>query len=225
MRRNGAPRLGRFPQRLDYTLIPAPLDLSLPLVDEKAALPAIIVTPSSPCHDTDFSIAFLAPPPTPTFHERILARLPKLPSLGARLPSQIQLPPSPFKSDFDQTSFWSLKTKAHTTLIFAILLFIMACHLIMHSAASGHPRLEFGLASDNNVLSVNHLVSPSARFAGAQVMSDTPNPVDASSPPSVGGWFNLHALWAPSGATEGKRNPDFVIDDIEFDPAQPSKEG
>jgi len=38
-------------------------DLTLPLVDEKSPLPAIIVTPSSPRSVTDFSIAFLAPRP------------------------------------------------------------------------------------------------------------------------------------------------------------------
>ncbi|KAF5357681.1 hypothetical protein D9758_007427 [Tetrapyrgos nigripes] len=53
MARRAGPRLHRLPQRLDYTLIPAPLDLSLPLVAEKSPLPAIIVTPSSPS-DLDF---------------------------------------------------------------------------------------------------------------------------------------------------------------------------
>jgi hypothetical protein len=218
MRRNGAPRLHRFPQRLDYALIPAPLDLSLPLVDEKAPLPAIIVTPSSPSHDTDFSIAFLAPSPIPTFWERLSTRLPKLPSLSARLPSQIQLPSSPFKSDFQQASstFWSLKTRVHTTFIFTILLVIMACHLIMHSVVSGHPHLEFGLSSDHDVVALNHMVSPSARFAGNQVIPDAPNdPVDDSATPPVGGWFNLHASWAPSGVHGRKRTQSFVIDDVE----------
>jgi len=65
------PRLHRLPQRLDYTLIPAPLDLSLPLVTEKSHLPAIIVTPSSPCSPRDFSIAFLAPAEKPSIKQRI----------------------------------------------------------------------------------------------------------------------------------------------------------
>lgn len=33
-------------------------------------MPAIIVTPSSPVHKQDFSIAFLAPAPRPTFRKR-----------------------------------------------------------------------------------------------------------------------------------------------------------
>ncbi|KAL0572764.1 hypothetical protein V5O48_009196 [Marasmius crinis-equi] len=75
MARTGAPRLHRLPQRLDYTLIPAPLDLSLPLVSEKSPLPAIIVTPSSPSDEHRFSIAFLAPPPKPSIRERITSSL------------------------------------------------------------------------------------------------------------------------------------------------------
>ncbi|KAJ7762832.1 hypothetical protein DFH07DRAFT_405533 [Mycena maculata] len=66
-----SPRLHRFPHRIDYTLIPAPLDLSLPLKAEKDSLPAIIVTPSSPSSARDFSIAFLAPPPKLSVRERL----------------------------------------------------------------------------------------------------------------------------------------------------------
>ncbi|KAF8624581.1 hypothetical protein AX15_005803 [Amanita polypyramis BW_CC] len=62
------PRLHRLPQRLDYTLIPAPLDLSL---TEKSPLPTIIVTPSSPSSPQDYSIAFFVPPPKPTLRERV----------------------------------------------------------------------------------------------------------------------------------------------------------
>ncbi|KAJ7229059.1 hypothetical protein GGX14DRAFT_616569 [Mycena pura] len=66
-----SPRLHRFPHRVDYTLIPAPLDLSLPLKTEKDSLPAIIVTPSSPSSARDFSIAFLSPAPKPSFADRL----------------------------------------------------------------------------------------------------------------------------------------------------------
>ncbi|KAK0490531.1 hypothetical protein IW261DRAFT_18936 [Armillaria novae-zelandiae] len=70
------PRVHRLPlnQRLDYTLIPAPLDLSLPSLTEKS-LPAIIVTPSSPVSTHDFAIAFLAPePPPPSLLTRLSLR-------------------------------------------------------------------------------------------------------------------------------------------------------
>ncbi|TDL29605.1 hypothetical protein BD410DRAFT_31661 [Rickenella mellea] len=73
-----APRtrtLNRFPQRLDYTLIPAPLDLSFPVADEKSPLPAIIVTPSSPTCPTDFSIAFLSPPRKEPYLQRFTSQL------------------------------------------------------------------------------------------------------------------------------------------------------
>lgn len=66
-----APRVHRLPSRADYILIPAPLDLSLPLVTEKSPLPAIIVTPSSPSSTRDFSIAFLADPPKPSIRQRL----------------------------------------------------------------------------------------------------------------------------------------------------------
>ncbi|KAJ2924187.1 hypothetical protein H1R20_g12905, partial [Candolleomyces eurysporus] len=72
------PRLHRLPRRLDYMLIPAPLDLSLDSMTEKSPLPAIIVTPSSPTHSKDFAIAFLAPPtdglpqPDPSSRETML---------------------------------------------------------------------------------------------------------------------------------------------------------
>jgi len=110
-----APRLHRLPQRLDYTLIPAPLDLSLPLATEKSSLPAIIVTPSSPSSSRDFSIAFLAPPPKPSFAERL--------------------------STF--TSFQApVHLKARTFIIVFLILFILMCHVVTHLAAQ-RPHLEF----------------------------------------------------------------------------------
>ena len=47
-------------------------DFSLLTSTEKSPLPAIIVTPSSPVHKQDFSIAFLAPEPKPTFRKRVV---------------------------------------------------------------------------------------------------------------------------------------------------------
>ncbi|TFK28624.1 hypothetical protein FA15DRAFT_633554 [Coprinopsis marcescibilis] len=69
-----APRVHRLPRhrQLDYILVPAPLDLSLPDATEKSPLPAIIVTPSSPSSIKDFSIAFLAPPKKQGWRERAM---------------------------------------------------------------------------------------------------------------------------------------------------------
>jgi len=112
-------RIHRLPKRMDYTLIPAPLDLSLPLAVEKSLLPAIIVTPSSPSltsaseTDSPFFIAFLAPPPKPTMQERLLSYL------------------APFQ------------LKLRTILILMLLTFIMMCHLLAHRLATSRPRLEF----------------------------------------------------------------------------------
>ncbi|KAJ7087229.1 hypothetical protein B0H15DRAFT_843150 [Mycena belliarum] len=113
-----SPRLHRFPHRIDYTLIPAPLDLSLPLKTEKDALPAIIVTPSSPSSARDFHIAFLAPPPKPSVRER----------LGSL---------APFTSPFQR--------KARTLLILSLIFFVLICHVVTHRLAARRPHIEFSV--------------------------------------------------------------------------------
>lgn len=198
MRRSGGPpRLHRLPQRLDYTLIPAPLDLSLPLVVEKAPLPAIIVTPSSPSHDGDYSIAFLMPPPKPTLMQRMSKLVPSLP----RLPSQIQLPITPAQPNFEHAPS-VCKTHARATILLLLLLFIMACHVVMHELASMRPHMEFGMRPDNDIVnfSLEHVDMP----ADIHVAKDT-------APPSFGGWFDLNALWAPTHTADSRRTLDFVV--------------
>ncbi|KAF8897154.1 hypothetical protein BD779DRAFT_1667170 [Infundibulicybe gibba] len=113
-----APRLHRLPQRLDYTLIPAPLDLSLPLATEKSPLPAIIVTPSSPCSTHDFSIAFLAPPPKPSIRDRISAF-------------------KPFQS--------TVQLRTRTMFIIFLVIFVFVCHVVTHNLAIRRPHLEFAV--------------------------------------------------------------------------------
>ncbi|KAJ7873375.1 hypothetical protein B0H14DRAFT_147007 [Mycena olivaceomarginata] len=113
-------RLHRFPHRIDYTLIPAPLDLSLPLKTEKDALPAIIVTPSSPSSARDFSIAFLAPPPKPSVRER----------LGSY---------APFITPF------GFQRKARTMIILSLIFFVLICHVVTHRLAARRPHLEFSV--------------------------------------------------------------------------------
>lgn len=121
-----APRIHRLPQRLDYTLIPAPLDLSLPDASEKSPLPAIIVTPSSPSSSHDFSIAFLAPPRSPTLRERISCYL-------------------------SESKKQQLQCKARWTVILTVLLFIMACHVLAHRLAVTRPHLQFEAAVHDGV--------------------------------------------------------------------------
>ncbi|KAJ8585411.1 hypothetical protein M405DRAFT_825101 [Rhizopogon salebrosus TDB-379] len=122
-----APRIHRLPQRLDYNLIPAPLDLSLPQVTEKSPLPAIIVTPSSPAPDApEYYIAFLTPPPKPTLRDRI----------AEYSPLQPQLP-----------------LKARTAIIISLTLFIIFCHLLVHLAVR-HPHFEF-FTSTNDISPLN----------------------------------------------------------------------
>lgn len=209
----GPRRLNRLPQRLDYTLIPPPLDLSRPLVDEKAVLPAIIVTPSSPTGDRDFSIAFLAPPGKPSFRERVSSVMPSIPKLSSfqpRLPAQIQLPASPYKSEFGTSSSWSLKARASTTILMAILAFIIGCHLLLHSLASFHPRLDYG-AADDRVLS--------AMLSGnVDNISGTHRDPSDSATPAIGGVFNLHAMWAPGHTIDGKRHAHFIVSEAKAEP-------
>ncbi|PFH50325.1 hypothetical protein AMATHDRAFT_145343, partial [Amanita thiersii Skay4041] len=108
-------RSHRLPQhlQLDYTLIPAPLDLSLSNMTEKSPLPAIIVTPSSPSSSRDFSIAFLAPPPKPSLRKRIA---------------------NCFQDFF-------LLRSTRTTVVLILLFFLLLCHYLAHRLAvsrSGH---------------------------------------------------------------------------------------
>jgi len=113
------PRLHRLPHRLDYTLIPAPLDLSLPLATEKSPLPAIIVTPSSPSSSHDFSIAFLAPPPKPSIIERI--------------------------SSYASTKAPTFPFRARTTVVIFVIILVLVCHVVTHRLAARRPHLEFSV--------------------------------------------------------------------------------
>jgi len=113
-----SPRLHRFPHRIDYTLIPAPLDLSLPLKTENS-IPAVIVTPSSPSSARDFYIAFLAPPPKPSVRERLSSYAP--------------LVSAPFQR------------KARTMIILSLIFFVLICHVVTHRLAARRPHLEFSV--------------------------------------------------------------------------------
>ncbi|KAG6833588.1 hypothetical protein H0H87_004215 [Tephrocybe sp. NHM501043] len=115
-------RIHRLPRRLDYTLIPAPLDLSiesLPFATEKSPLPAIIVTPSSPSSSHDFSIAFMMPPPKPSLKERI--------------------------SEYTSNKSFSLPIRARVTFFILVIIFVLVCHVVTHSLAVRRPHLEFSI--------------------------------------------------------------------------------
>jgi len=130
-------RLHRLPQRLDYTLIPAPLDLTLPLVDEKSPLPAIIVTPSSPRSSTDFAIAFLAPESKPSLRQRMASYLPRLSPLSSEQP--ISLATTPSKSSFP---LLSAPFRARSIVIMFILVFVGLSHdrsWVYHHTEDGFP--------------------------------------------------------------------------------------
>jgi len=178
-------RIHRLPQRLDYTLIPAPLDLTLPLVDEKSPLPAIIVTPSTPSSINDFSIAFLAPVPKPTIRERISSVF--IPSLP---PSPIALPTTA-KSSFPSLS---ARVKARTIVMMFLLFIVMGCHLITHRMATQRPHMDF----ENPGLGLGE-------HSSVDLGNSQDNDDKAPGPRLLGGWL---ALWNIDGEEESH---DFII--------------
>jgi len=182
-------RLHRLPQRLDYTLIPAPLDLNMPLVDEKSPLPAIIVTPSSPRCSTDFSIAFLAPEKKPSLRERMASYLPQLSS------QPISLATTPSKSNFPSLT---APFRARSIIIMFILLFTMACHMIAHRFAIT-PRMDF----QTKGLGLGEAGLADAHIHGSLSQSE-PNV------PRVGGSDSWFGFWE---ARDEGEDPDFVVRD------------
>ncbi|KDR74380.1 hypothetical protein GALMADRAFT_250293 [Galerina marginata CBS 339.88] len=118
MSRSG-PRVHRLPHRTDFKLIPAPLDLSLPLVTEKSPLPAIIVTPCSPSSTHDFSIAFLAAPEKPSLRQRL--------------------------SISSAKAIASPSFRLRTIIFLLLVLFILVCHLVTHTLAARQSHLEIAV--------------------------------------------------------------------------------
>ncbi|THH12371.1 hypothetical protein EW145_g10 [Phellinidium pouzarii] len=104
------------------------LDLSGPIVDDKALLPAIIVTPSSPSCDRDFRIAFLAAQPKETIATRVITSLHK----AAPAPSQI---------------------RPRTLILIFVPLLILFCHVLTHHLAMHRPHLHFAAAADDQASS------------------------------------------------------------------------
>ena len=178
-------------------------DLTRPIVDEKAELPAIIVTPSSPVFESEFFIAFLAPPPSPTFSQR-LATL--VPTFRTYLPSQIQLPASPFKTSFDDRSSFSLRGRLRAIILLFMLLFIMASHVAIHRIATNHPHLEFGMVPEHDIDFAALSRTSDMDVIGARVDGHDA----AASDPSAAGWFNLRAMWAPVPAPSTR---SFVVEE------------
>ncbi|KAI5124882.1 hypothetical protein M0805_007312 [Coniferiporia weirii] len=123
---NVAPRRHRLPQRLDWALVPPPLDLSKPIVDDKALLPAIIVTPSSPTCERDFRIAFLANEPKETITSRVIT------SLHRAAPAPTQLKP-------------------RTLVLIFVPLLILFCHVLTHQLAMRRPHLHLVPAADGSM--------------------------------------------------------------------------
>jgi hypothetical protein len=192
MPRQPGPRLHRLPQRLDYTLIPAPLDLSLPLVTEKSPLPAIIVTPADPSSAHDYSIAFLAPPKEPGFFER----------LGTRL----QWSKASSESTTSILGFGSgvRAQTARTLVIIFVILFVMLTHVVTHRMAqmSRRPLLDFSIqdapvaasyALSDGIDGIAGLEGPSSAFIGHGHKHGHKH----------GGWFDLSRHWGDARFEEG----------------------
>ncbi|TRM68559.1 hypothetical protein BD626DRAFT_534560 [Schizophyllum amplum] len=224
-----APRLNRFPQRLDYTLVPAPLDLSLPDVTEKSPLPAIIVTPSSPSHThaPDYFIAFLAPPPPPTLRERLAAKW-----KGLRCESEtgpVALPPTPSSPT---THTRPASRGARTVLLASVLALVLLCHVVSHGILQRR-HMEFTPATEGAKDMIvedghphhhahhhhHHQHHDGGHKHGGEDMHDAAfahhqhqyddTDVDAPAGDSWFGW--LQPVWA-----HGERGADFVVKEEEL---------
>ncbi|KAJ3806949.1 hypothetical protein F5876DRAFT_80170 [Lentinula aff. lateritia] len=232
MPRQPAPRLHRLPQRLDYTLIPAPLDLSLPLASEKSPLPAIIVTPSSPSSAHDYSIAFLAPPKEPGFFER----------LGARL----YWTKAAVAAESNPNASFGLGLRAQTArtlLILFLILFVMLTHVVTHRMAqtSRRPHLDFSVQDSSPApVAASYVLGEIGVSEGMDGLSNGSGGVDQfegfEGPDSVpssamegghtngfggvalghghrhahGGWFDLSRYWGDDQEEEDEKR-DFIV--------------
>jgi len=183
-----APRIHRLPpHKRDYSLIPAPLDLSLPLATEKSPLPAIIVTPCSPSSSQDFAIAFLAPPAPPSLYERISLKL------------------SSFKSTKTQNhnhnqSVMNARTRAF--LIVFLIVFVLICHVVTHRLASRHSVFDFAPSQQHDVVGMSVGTSPSV----ASAESETTGPDFVH---SIIEWFDLPMFFGQERVAVPR---DFVVD-------------
>jgi len=122
------PRLHRLPQWTDQILIPAPSDLSLTDVAGKSPLPTIIVTPSSPSSNRDFSLAFLPSQPKPSFRDRLQTyKSPYTPNLRVR------------------------------SILCAFLCLLLICQLLAHRLAARYPRLEMASSAEADAPSGKHV--------------------------------------------------------------------
>jgi len=213
MPRQPGPRIHRLPQRLDYTLIPAPLDLSLPLATEKSPLPAIIVTPSSPSSARDFSIAFLAPPKEPGLFERLVARLHWSKAFAENNPN----------FSFGVGSGIRAQT-ARTMLVIFLILFVMLTHVVTHRMAqtSRRPYLDFSV-QDTPVAAAAYALSegldfhadlegPSAAFRDNHGLSLGRAHAHVHRN-AHGGWFDLSRHWGDARVEEGDEDDkrDFIV--------------
>ncbi|GAV99729.1 hypothetical protein LENED_001208 [Lentinula edodes] len=211
MPRQPAPRLHRLPQRLDYTLIPAPLDLSLPLVSEKSPLPAIIVTPSSPSSAHDYSIAFLAPPKEPGFFERLGARLHWTKAAAAA------------ESNPNASFGVGLRAQtARTLLILFLILFVMLTHVVTHRMAqtSRRPHLDFSVQDSSPApVAASYVLGEISVSEGMDGLSNGSGghrngfggvAQGHGHRHAHGGWFDLSRYWGDDQEEEDEKR-DFIV--------------
>lgn len=177
-------------KRLDYILIPAPLDLSLHTMTEKSPLPAIIVTPSSPTHSKDFAIAFLATPQPPSFFARTkMSVKEKVGRVGRKVRESMPVqmggavgfglggwrrrregyaPISlPISAPASQTEFsiptypGEKKRTSKITIVLTAIFVLVFCHMLAHFFARGSPVSD--LASTSPILDLASTPSSGTR--------------------------------------------------------------
>jgi len=114
-------------------------------------MPTIIVTPSSPTHEKDFMLAFLAPhtppppPPTPSLMNRTTSNFKMVVArITVNLPigiggGAVHLPPTPNTMSAPRSSKGGSTWKI--PFIIMMLLFILLAHVASHGLAARRPHL------------------------------------------------------------------------------------
>lgn len=150
-------------------VLPSPLTLSPYDMSEKAGLPAIILTPSSPLDATDYQMMFLPPPPKPR-RRPLLA-----PLFRWRQQRAIQLPTSAHEPAFPVGTV-SKTRRNRALLLLAIPLVIVVAHLLLAFAANSRVGAFPAHASDSLLDTVYRVFGVSSPAPAPELAALAPEP-------------------------------------------------
>jgi len=140
----------------------------------------------------DFSIAFLAPAPKPSFCQRVSSMFYK------SLPSLPSSPPTLPITQKSSSLSLSAPSKARTIVIMFLLVMVMGCHVVTHRMATQRPRMDF----ENPGLGLGeHSI---AEFGNVQVTGD-----QAPGTRFLEGWLDLWEF-----DEDEQSHNDFVVSEL-----------